>query len=184
VRKPSYKIPNDSNPEYNEISCTFPPNTPTPWSSILVQWLEKLRHLGALQHDRLPRMRQTLRPHLQLLPPLRPPIRHPDIVLENQSAQHLLNFIRRKKPTGTRVAAVPKRQVRFVGSHELVARVISRGAAFAELGVPETVEGGGGRVQRGVGVDGCRGDFEEDAGGDVLAVGEGEAFEDAAGEVG
>jgi hypothetical protein len=86
-------------------------------------------------------MRQTLRPYLQLLPPLLPAVGHTNIVLENQSAQHLLDFIRREEAAGTRVATVAKREVCFVGCHELVARVVGRRTALAELGVPETVKG-------------------------------------------
>lgn len=79
---------------------------------------------------------------------------------------------------------VPKRQVLLVRRDELVARVVRRAAAAAQVIVAQAVELVARRPQRGVAVDGLRGDFDDDAGGDVLAVGEGDAFEDSAAEGG
>jgi hypothetical protein len=78
------------------------------------------------------------------------------------------------------VASIPKTEVLFVSCDELVARVVSGAALLAQFVGAEAVEGGRVRVGGRVVVDGVGGDFEGDASGDVLAVGEGEAFEDFA----
>jgi hypothetical protein len=139
-------------------------------------------HLHPLQHHRLPRIRHQRPPNLQLLPPLRPPLRHLNIILQNQAREHQLDFIRRKEAAGARVAAVSKREIRLVGRDELVARVVCCAAPFAQLRGTEAVEGRGRGIQARVGVDGCGGDFEYRAGGDELTIREGDGFEDAAGE--
>lgn len=78
------------------------------------------------------------------------------------------------------MAAVAKRQICFIRRHELRARVIYRATASSQIGVPERVERGGRGVVRCVHVDGMGGNFEHDALGDALAVGESDIFEDAA----
>jgi len=67
---------------------------------------------------------------------------------------------------------VPKSKILLIRSDELVARVIRRTAVAAQLVVSEPVEGRAVGVERAVVVDGLRGHFNDDAGGNVLAVGE------------
>ena len=73
---------------------------------------------------------------------------------------------------------VPEHEVLLVGGDELVARVVrgSAAPAAAQVVVAQAVEGVAVGPQGRVAVDGVGGDFEDDAGGDVLAVGEGDAF--------
>lgn len=135
-----------------------------------------------LKSQRLPRMRHTLSTHLNLRMPLRLIIRHLNIVLEHQPRQNHLNLIGSEEATRARMASVPETEVSLVGSDELVARNICCLAALAQVVGADTVEFGGRRVVLAVLVDGCSGDFDENAGGDVLAVAEGYAFENAATE--
>jgi hypothetical protein len=121
-------------------------------------------------------MGHTLSPHLNLRMPLLTIPRHLDIVLEHQSRQYHLNLVRREEPTWTSMFPVSKAQVRFVCCDELVARDICCFPAGPQFLRAETVEGGGGRVELAVEVDGCGGHFDDYAGGDVLAVGEGNSF--------
>lgn len=80
------------------------------------------------------------------------------------------------------MASVAKTQVCLICGNKLVTSVLCRRAIASQLVVAEAVKGAAFGIVCGVGVDGCGGDFDGDAWRDVLAVGEGDAFEDAAAE--
>jgi hypothetical protein len=67
---------------------------------------------------------------------------------------------------------VPKSKILLIRSDELVARVIRRTAVAAQLVMSEPVESRAIGVDGAVVVDGLRGHFDDDAGWDILAVGE------------
>jgi hypothetical protein len=127
-------------------------------------------------------MRHTTPPNVQLLPPLLSLPRHLNIIIQNQSRQNQFNFIRRKEATRTRVSAVSKCEVRFIRCDELVARIVRCATALTQLVGAEAVKSAGFGVEGWVRVDCVRGDFEQDACGNMLAIGECDAFEDAAAE--
>lgn len=130
----------------------------------------------------LGRIRRNGPPNLNLRIPLRHAIRHLDIVIQDHLRDNHLDLIGSEKPTRTSVPSVSKHQVLFICSDELVARMVSCAATTTQLVVPEAVELVAVRVERRVLVDGLGGYFDDGAGWDVLTVGEGDAFEDAAAE--
>lgn len=80
------------------------------------------------------------------------------------------------------MSSITKRQVLLVCGDKLIARVVGCAAAAAQLVVSEAIELVAVGVERGVVVDGLGGHFDEDARWDVLAVGEGDTFENSSSE--
>ena len=80
------------------------------------------------------------------------------------------------------MSSVAERGVLLVGSDELVAGNVCCFSGGTGLESAEAVKGVGGGIESVVLVDGGGGDFDQDAGGDVLAVTESDAFKGPAGE--
>lgn len=112
------------------------------------------------KHQHLRRIWHRRRPQLNRLIPLRLTPRHLTIIIQHQPRKYHLDFIRCEESSRTCMAPIPKEQVRIIRGNELVARIVRRRAAFAQLRVPEAVEGGGVGVVRTVCVDGGGGDFD------------------------
>jgi len=78
------------------------------------------------------------------------------------------------------MSSIPKPEILLVCRNKLVACMIRPRAAFPQLGEAESIEGRAVGKESGVMVDGLRGYFDVDAWRNILAIGEGEAFEDFA----
>jgi hypothetical protein len=85
-------------------------------------------------------MRHALPPHRKLLMPLHRASGVLNIKVEHQPRENHLDLVGGEEASGTRMPAVPKRQVRFVGGDELVARVICGRTTLAQLVRAEAVE--------------------------------------------
>lgn len=74
------------------------------------------------------------------------------------------------------MSSIPPVQICFVRGDKLVARGVHDGPAMALSVVPEAVKVGAVGVEGRVLVDSVRGHFDGYSGGEVLSVGEGDAF--------
>jgi len=127
-------------------------------------------NLHTLQHQRLPRMRHTAPPHLNLRMPLHHISRHLDIEIQNHACKNHLDLVRGEKAPGASMASIAESEVRFVGGDELVTSVVSCGTTLTQLVVAEAIKSRTVGVVLWVGVDCVGGDFDYHAGWDVLAV--------------
>lgn len=109
-------------------------------------------------------------------------IRHLDIVVEDETGQDHFNFICGIETTRTSVSTIAKSQVLFIRGSKLVAGDICGVASRTGLIGAEAIKGSRRRVEQFVLVDSHRGNFNHDAGGDILAVAESYALECAAGK--
>jgi hypothetical protein len=140
--------------------------------------------LYLLQQQRLCRVRHSTLPNLNLLIPLRHSLGHLDIIPENQPRNNELHLVGGEEAARTRVPAVAKRQVHFIGRDELVARVVGRAAVAPQVVVPEAVELVAVWVDFRVFVHGVGRSLDYHARREVLAVRECDALEDSAGKSG
>lgn len=85
-------------------------------------------------------MRHGLPPHSKLRVPLHRIPRVLNIKVEHQACENHLNLVGREKTSWASMPSVAKGQVRFVGSDELVASVVSRRATLTQLVRAEAVE--------------------------------------------
>jgi hypothetical protein len=132
------------------------------------------RHLilHPLDQQILRRIRRRGPPQPQLLISLCQPVGHLEIKIQDESRHNHLDLVRSKEPSRTSARSVAKHEISFICCNEQISSLNGSVtfAAVAQLVMSEAVKFVRVGPEFRVLVDGVDRGFDDDAGGDVLAV--------------